>query len=197
MRFVLLFLLAALAAPSFAQNVRPGRLPNERGPRNQTGPRFGVTYLSPGVVDQINDILRDEDDPDNDVIDTPLVTQFGWQFETQTFQAESGLTGVVEFVPLIGGLERGRIFPTFTLIAGARTPTGFEVGVGPNISLTGLGGFDESSNDTGIAAALAIAGGKSFDVGGANVPINAALVLGQSGTRLSLLIGLTTASGRY
>ena len=189
-------LLVLIAAPALAQDVRPGRLPSENGPRNQTGPRFGVTYLSPGVVDQINDVLRDDDDPD-DVISTPLVTQFGWQFETQTFQAESGLTGVIEFVPLIGGLERGRLFPTFTLIAGARTPDGFELGVGPNLSLTGLGGIEQGSDDTGIAAALALAGGKSFDVGGANVPLNAAIVLGQSGARISLLIGLTTASGRY
>ncbi len=195
MRFPLLLLIALLAAPAFAQNVLPGQLPSENGPRRQNGPRFGVTYLAPGVVDRINDVLNDGSD--EDVIQTPLVTQFGWQFETQTFKTDSGLTGVVEFVPLIGGLERGRFFPTFTLIAGARTPGGLEFGVGPNLSLTGLGGVEDSSNETGIAAGLAIVGGQSIDVGGANVPINAAIVLGESGARVSLLIGLTTSSGRY
>ena len=171
--------------------------PVRTGARRQSGPRFGLTYLSPGVVDRINEVLSDGED-DEDVVRTPLTTQFGWQFETQTFQAENGLTGVIEFVPLIGGLERGRFFPTATLIAGARTPSGLEFGVGPNVSLTGLGSIEDGSDDrTGIAVGLALVGGQSIDVGGANVPINGAVVLGESGARISLLIGLTTSRGRY
>ena len=199
MRFLLFALALLLALPATAQDVLPGRAyepPLDVGPRRQNGPRFGVTYLAPGVVERINDAIGPNDDGE-DRFNTPLTTQFGWQFEIPTFQADNGLTGVVEAVPLIGGLERGLFLPTFTFIAGVRTPSGFEVGVGPNLSLTGLASVESSSSESGIAASLAIVAGKSIDVGGANVPINAAIALGESGSRISLLIGLTTSNGRY
>ena len=88
------------------------------------------------------------------------------------------------------------VLPTVTLIAGARTPDGWELGVGPNITLAGLGPV-EGGSGTGIPVSLAFAGGKSLDIGGANVPINGAVVLGESGARISLLVGLTTSVGRY
>lgn len=195
----LLALGLALALPCAAQDARPGRplTGDADGPRRLSGPRIGVTYLSPGVVDRINDALTDPGE--DDVIDVPLTTQFGWQFEVQTFRSQSGaLTGLVELVPLIGGLERGRLFPTFTFLAGVRTRSGFEVGIGPNVSLTGASGvneFDESTS--GIAAGLALAAGQSLEVDGITIPINGAAVLSESGVRLSVLVGLTTSSGRY
>lgn len=202
-----LLLIAVLAtSPLAAQNRPPDvrdvpyapeiRTDNveRNGPRRQSGPRFGVTFLAPGVVDRINERIGDADDPTP--IEVPLTTQFGWQFEVPTFQSESGLTGVIEVVPLIGGLERSLVLPTVTLIAGARTPDGWELGVGPNVTLAGVGPV-EGSDQTGLPVSLAFVGGKSLDLGGAHVPINGAFVLGESGARVSLLIGLTTSVGRY
>jgi len=200
MRLASLVLVLLLAAPAFAQDrpppVRnaPDVLPvDPNGPRRQTGPRFGFTYLAPGVVDRINERVGDADNPEP--FETPITTQFGWQFEVPTFRSESGLTGVLEIVPLVGGLERSLILPTVTLIAGARTPDGWEFGVGPNVTLADVGPVD--GQGTGIPVSLAFVGGKSLDIGGANVPINTAIVVGESGARVSLLIGLTTSSGRY
>ncbi|MEM1057174.1 MAG: hypothetical protein AAGI52_16775 [Bacteroidota bacterium] len=197
LRLLTLLATLLLAGPAFAQDVLPGRLPSEDGPRRLNGPRIGVTYLSPGVVDRINDALTEPGE--DDVIDVPLTTQFGWQFEFQTFQSESGvLTGVAELVPLIGGLERGRLFPTVTFLAGVRTRSGFEVGVGPNISLTGASGVNQfDDDDSSIAAGLALAVGQGVGVDGVTIPINAAAVLSESGVRLSVLVGLTTSRGRY
>ncbi|MEM6326144.1 MAG: hypothetical protein AAF791_03415 [Bacteroidota bacterium] len=196
MRALALALLALVAIPSAAQDVLPGQLPSDDGPQRLSGPRFGVTYLSPGVVDRINDTLTDPGE--EDVIDLPLTTQVGWQFEFQTFQSQSGvLTGVAEIVPLIGGLERGRIFPTVTFLAGVRTRKGFEVGLGPNISLTGASGVNEFNETSGVAAGLALAVGQGLDVDGVSIPFNGALVLSESGVRASLLVGLTTSRGRY
>ena len=185
MRFLFVALAFSFAAPALAQ---------EGAPR-QTGPRFGVTYLGPGIVDAINERLGDADDPEP--FRTPLTTQFGWQFEVPTFQSDGGITGLVEVVPLIGGLERGVALPTITFIAGARTPRGWELGVGPNIAITGVSFVETASSDNGLAFSLALAGGKSLDIGGANVPVNGAVVVGESGLRLSFLVGLTTAAGRY
>ena len=113
----------------------------------------------------------------------PVVTQFGWQFERRMFQAESGLTGVVEWVLLVGGAERGLLLPSATFLAGLRAPGGFEVGVGPNLSVAG--------------AAYALAVGKNNEIGEVNLPVNAAVVLGQDGPRLSLLVGFNVSSSRY
>jgi len=199
MRALLFALILLLTLSVAAQDVLPGRAyepPLEVGPRRQNGPRFGVTYLAPGVVDRINDALGQTDDGGDRFV-TPLTTQFGWQFEIPTFRTESGITGVIEAVPLVGGLERGLFLPTFTFIAGVRTPSGFEVGVGPNLSLTELGSVEVSNNETGIAASLALVAGQRIDVGGANVPVNVAVALGESGARISLLLGLTTSQKRY
>lgn len=188
MRLLLVALLALTAAPVLAQ-------PLQEGPRRQSGPRFGVTHLSPGVVDRINAALAD-DPSDPPRIESPYTTQFGWQFEFQTFQTQS-LTGVLEVVPLVGGLERGLFFPSVTFIAGARTRGGFEVGVGPNLAVTGSGNIDDPERPSGSVFGLAVATGHSFDAGGVNVPVNLAAVLSEGGARISLLVGLNTTSGRY
>ncbi len=112
-----------------------------------------------------------------------MISQFGWQFETRIFQAESGLTGVTEVVVLAGGLERNLVLPSGTFLIGLRTVSGMEVGVGPNLSLAG----------TGYAVAL----GMNNNVGGINLPLNVAAVFGKGGARISLLTGFTLSSSRY
>ena len=170
----------------------PARPP---GPRRLGGPRTGITVLSAGAVRQINDAFDTgycyddqgysracEGGPRIDPA-APVVTQFGWQFETRMFQAESGLTGVAEWVLLAGGIERGLVLPSATFLVGARTPGGFEVGVGPNLSLSGV--------------AYALAAGANYEAGTVSIPVNAAVVLAQGGPRLSLLVGLNMSESRY
>ncbi|MCK7537535.1 MAG: hypothetical protein MZV63_44560 [Marinilabiliales bacterium] len=68
----------------------------------------------------------------------PLITQFGWQFEWRFFSIENGVTGVVEFVALFGGLEQNLFLPSLSIPIGMRTNSGFEFGIGPNLSITGF-----------------------------------------------------------
>lgn len=132
-----------------------------------SGPRFGVTVLSDGIVRKLRT---------NDGISVgQVVTQFGWQFEKQFYSGPSGPTAVTEAVILLGGLEQGVALPSLSWLVGVRTRSGTEFGVGPNI--------------TPVGVALAISGGKTFRVGVLNVPVNLALVPSKSGVRVSLLTG--------
>ena len=105
----------------------------------------------------------------------PFLTQFGWQFETRIFRLASGTAGLVEFVPLIGGLEQGKFIPSLSALVGLRGPKGFEFGLGPNV--------------TPASAGIVLAVGTSFKVEDVNFPVNLAVVPGNGGVRFSLLVG--------
>lgn len=165
------------------------------------GPRVGLTYISSGTTrTRIAEAFNRADI-------TPFVSQFGWQFETRIFTLESGGAGLVEFIPMIGGLEQGLFLPSATGILGFRAANGIEFGVGPSASLAGFG--------------LVMAAGASFKVGKITFPFNVAfspnikkilpdeqvynpstgtydIVPGEttnSGFRLSLLIGFNSRKG--
>jgi hypothetical protein len=126
------------------------------GKLKYSGPRIGLTYLGKGTTrDNIADLF------DRTSI-SPLVSQFGWQFETRFFSNESGSQGLVELIPMIGGLEQGLFLPSLTAIIGFRHFNGFEVGVGPSLSLGG--------------ASVVIAAGTSIRSGNLVFPINLAFV---------------------
>ncbi|WP_201985827.1 hypothetical protein [Hymenobacter rubidus] len=130
------------------------------------GPRVGFTILTPGVLSKAQESIPDLN---------PFLTQFGWQFETRLFRLPNGLSGLVEFVPLVGGLEQGKFLPSLSGLLGIRGAKGFEVGMGPNV--------------TPLGANLVLAVGSSFHSGGINFPVNLAVVPGNGGARVSLMIG--------
>ena len=132
-----------------------------------SGPRIGMTYLSPGVVDQI------KDDFDHDV--NPMISQFGWQFEKRFMSSDTGATAVTEWVVLVGGIDQGVVIPSLTWLIGMRTVGGVEIAAGPNLSAAGTG--------------LAIAAGVTARVGNLNVPFNVAVVPSENGPRFSFLLG--------
>jgi hypothetical protein len=135
-----------------------------------SGPRMGVTFLSDGIVGKLKD--------DASLNISPVVTQFGWQFEKQFYSTENGPTAVTEWVVLVGGLEQGVVLPSVSWLVGMRTMKGAEFGIGPNL--------------TPVGAALAIAAGMTFRAGALNVPVNVAVVPSKSGVRVSLLAGFNT-----
>jgi hypothetical protein len=159
---VVLFVLSAI--PAAAQNLV---LPPSR-PRtvNLSGPRFGMTSLSDGVVEKL--LERGIEAP-------PMISQFGWQVEKAFFTADSGVAAVSEWVVLLGGLEQDVAIPSLTWLVGMRTANGAEFGVGPNITPAGT--------------ALAIAAGVTFRHGFVNIPMNVAIVPSKAGTRVSFLTG--------
>jgi hypothetical protein len=174
-RITTLILLVGLVAPVTA----PAQLapPTADAPTVQPlklgGPRFGLTYLPQGV--------RDAALQDLDVELRPVISQFGWQWETRFFSSE-GITGMSEWVLLVGGLEANQFIPSLSWILGIRTPNGTEVGVGPNIGVSGT--------------ALAVAGGITLQSGPIYLPMNVAIVPGASGVRVSVLSGFIMRPSR-
>ena len=67
-------------------------------------------------------------------------SQFGWHFEHRARASRRGPMFVVETVLLVGGVERQMFLPSGSLIFGARTPGGFEFGLGPSVALGGPNG---------------------------------------------------------
>jgi hypothetical protein len=148
------------------------------------GPRIGLTYLSQGSNRQF--------------VGAPVVSQFGWQFETRIFKLADGSGALFEVIPLIGGLDRGKFLPSISTIFGYRLANGIEFGVGPNLSLSGVG--------------LVYAIGFSFKSGNVTFPINIAFAPSTNnflyeeydpnfnptddykytGSRLSLIIGFNS-----
>jgi len=153
--------LVLAATPAFSQ-----MLPPPARSVSLSGPRIGLTFLSPGVVDALRE---------NEIHVAPVISQFGWQFERQFFSASRGVSAVTEAVVLLGGLEQSVAIPSLSWMVGLRTRNGTEFGVGPNITPAG--------------AALAIAGGMTFRAGVLNVPVNVAVVPSKAGMRVSVLTG--------
>jgi len=125
------------------------------------GPRVGVTFLKDGSAR----------------------TQFGWHSENQATPGSRGPWFLVERVILIGGVERSEFIPTGTVVFGVRTPSSFEFGIGPSLTISAQG----------ASTAVVLAAGQTLYYGGVRVPINVALAVsqrdGQSAVRVTLISG--------
>ena len=138
--------------------------------RDLSGPRLGFTFVPPG-----SELARKLND--NKVY--PVISQFGWHFEYAIVPEGGGPSFVIEFIPMIGGVESPVIIPSASLAMGIRFPNGFEFGLGPNVILT----------NTGPKQALLIAGGKSIDYSGVQIPLNVAIAANRDGLRMSFIVG--------
>ncbi len=143
--------------------------------RNMGGPRFGVTYVA-GNGELYQSLER------QDV--GRVISQFGWHFETQVIPEGGGPQFVVQFVPMIAGVEYGKFVPGATLAMGIRMPRGWEVGMGPNVVAS-----KKEDNKTTARSSLIIAIGKSINYGGVSLPINLAMSMAPEGNRYSLVFG--------
>lgn len=162
----------AFAAPAFAQSVLTP--PPIVHTVDLSGPRFGLTFLSEGIVKELHD--------NRDLDLHPTITQFGWQFERQFLTKGTGVTAVSEYVVLLGGLDQSVAIPSLSWLVGMRTRSGAEFGVGPNITPAGVG--------------LVIAVGVTYRVGAMNIPVNFALVPSKYGQRISVLTGFNMRNRR-
>lgn len=162
------------------------------------GPRIGVTYISPGTS---ADYLLGEGKK-------TVITQFGWQFEGRIFTVDGGLSGIVEFIPLVGGVEQGMFIPSASLMIGLRggVKNTFEFAMGPNFSVV-----PDYRGNKNASVGLVIAAGSSFTKGNINFPVNLAFIpsvgskesvlntdgtytdkIFQTGWRLSLVVGFNS-----
>lgn len=165
--------------------------------RKYGGPRVGVTLVGPGAY---RDLLNYEGKRN-------IYSQFGWQFEKRMFTTKTGISGMVEFVPMIGGIDMGKFIPSISALIGVRTKKGIEVGVGPNAAVYGVKnaqGYYKTSTSFGIV----IAAGMSFKSDKVYFPVNLAFIPSvgktanvvqpdgttkrekyQTGAKISLLVG--------
>jgi hypothetical protein len=158
-----LVLTALMCAPAAGQT-----LPPIAKTADLSGPRFGLTLLSEGVIDELGK---------RDIQVGPHISQFGWQFEKQFFTKGGPVTMVTEWVALVGGLEQSVALPSLSWMVGVRTRDGAEFGIGPNITPAGT--------------ALVLATGMTFRAGAVNIPVNVAVVPSKVGARVSLLTGFS------
>jgi len=137
------------------------------------GPRCGMVYISasPGSTFLNGDLLLDDiyDGVSNydDIAKGAITSLYGWQFESR-FADGGNVTGIVEWIALVGGMEKGKFLPSLSSMVGARTASGFEFALGPNLSLSGVG--------------MVFGVGYNFKSGKLNIPVNIAFVPGRKGT---------------
>ncbi len=134
------------------------------------GPRFGFTVFTGDVA-----AYREAQGLQ------PIMSQFGWQFETQMVSTETGNQALMEWLILLGGLEEDETSISLAWMTGYRLYNGIEFGVGPNFNAN-LG--DQSTN-TSMVMAL----GATLPFGGLYVPLNFAVSFSDGGPRITTLLG--------
>ena len=159
-------LLVALASPLHAQT--GAQAPPPARVVSLSGPRFGITMLSPGVVSKLKE---------NSIDVGTAISQFGWQSEKQFYGKQGGVAALNEWVFLLGGLDQSVAIPSLSWLVGLRTQEGAEFGIGPNVTPAGV--------------ALAVAAGMTIRTGILNIPMNFAVVPTKAGTRVTMLTGFT------
>jgi len=129
------------------------------------GPRVGLTYISEGTV-------RDYFD---DKSKNPFIMQFGYQFETRLFTADDGTSALLEFVPIVGGIDQGLFLPSVSILTGLRNATdakiSLEFAIGPNFSVT-----RDYNGDAVGSVGLVIGFGTNIKKSNINFPITVVLV---------------------
>jgi len=132
------------------------------------GPRVGVTMITAGSLASVirgdvpffSDEVREEWTGATGKYGA-AISQYGWQWESR-FADGGEVTGIVEWIALVGGMEKGMFLPSVSSMVGVRTAKGVEFAVGPNLSLGGI--------------AMVIAAGYNFKFGKLNLPVNIAYV---------------------
>ena len=175
MIFTLLFVALALgtdAASAQTQGpaARNAEMVREVPRRHLNGPRFGFTVFTGDVADR-----RDQADLE------PIMTQFGWQWETQLIATPNGSQALMEWVLLVGGMEQDEFNLSLGWLAGYRLENGLEFGVGPNLS------YSVDSEET--TSSMIFAFGSTLPFGDLYLPINFALSVAKGGPRMTALIG--------
>ena len=132
------------------------------------GPRLGVTFISPGpIADFLHDGFDfDGEDEQHGTTGPAITTLYGWQWESRFADGGGQIVGIVEWIVLVGGMEKGMFLPSASSIIGARMDNGLEFGVGPNLSLSGIG--------------MVFGMGYNFKSGNLNLPINISVIPGRA-----------------
>lgn len=177
---------------------------------NLSGPRMGATLLT-GEAQKIMSAPRKDGGFDG----FPVMSQFGYQFETQ-YLNEGNFQALVEFIPMITGIDQGRFIPSLTLLNGFRNNlNGWEIAFGPTVGTTQVakGYYDkkgiwrlekdleeeelkpdiiermDSRGYVKITSGWVFAVGKTFRSGKLNIPVNAFVIPSKNTTRIGVSFG--------
>ena len=139
------------------------------------GPRIGAVYISTSPTSSflngthtVEDLVDGLPEDYNDLAKETLTTLYGWQWENR-FADGGDVTGVVEWIVLVAGMEKGKFLPSVSSMVGARTASGLEFAIGPNLSLGGI--------------SMVFGAGYNLKSGNLNIPVNIAFVPGRKGTQ--------------
>jgi hypothetical protein len=160
------------------------------------GPRLGFTFISAGLIADVlhkGFYFNGGSDGRYGSTGPAFTTLYGWQWESRFADGGEDVVGIVEWIVLVGGMEQGIFLPSASSIIGARTGNGLEFGVGPNLSLSGIG--------------MVFGIGYNFKSGNLNLPVNISVIPGRtmeatdnsdytedkyefnSGTRVAITVG--------
>ena len=138
------------------------------------GPKIGITMVQSGAFASIlrKDVGMFTDEVKEEWTGSTgkygaVMLQYGWQWESR-FADGGNVTGIVEWIALVGGMEKGYFLPSVSSMVGLRNSKGIEFTVGPELSLGGI--------------AMLIGAGYNFKFGELNVPVSITYVPNQNRT---------------
>ena len=132
------------------------------------GPRIGMTLITAGpVADFLHEGFDFDENDRYGSTGSAFTTQYGWQWESRFADGGGEIIGIVEWIVLVAGMEQGKFLPSATSIIGARTNKGLEFGVGPNLSLSGVGmvfgvGYNFKSGNLNLPVSISFIPGKAM-----------------------------------
>ncbi len=132
------------------------------------GIRLGFGYFSPKFIKTL------EDPNDREI--SPLVSQFGLQFEKTIFTEANRPLVVLQLIPMIAGLDQDVAITTVSGIIGIRTKKGLELGMGPTVLDSG-----------GTSVAYTIGFTREYE--GMDIPFTLMAIPSRDGLQTSLLTG--------
>ncbi len=93
---------------------------------------------------------------------SPITFQFGYQMEIQ-YIGQGNFQALVEFLPMITGLDQGKVIPSLTILNGLReNRLGIELAFGPTFLLTKKAdGYYDEKNNWQLASEWNSQGGKN------------------------------------
>jgi len=164
------------------------------------GPRIGMTLITAGpVADFLHEGFDFDENDRYGSTGSAFTTQYGWQWESRFADGGGEIIGIVEWIVLVAGMEQGKFLPSATSIIGARTNKGLEFGVGPNLSLSGVGmvfgiGYNFKSGKLNLPVNIAFMPGRKMK--GTMYEFNPATQINEetnydynSGARISIMVG--------
>jgi TolB-like protein len=159
---------------------------------NLSGPRMGYSFF----LGKTADILA-LPKAEGGFNASPTFFQMGYQFEKQ-YLSEGKWQALVEFIPLISGLDQGLFIPSLSILNGIRSNVnGLEFAIGPTFTANKrLEDRLDSRGEFKLSTNVVIAAGFSLKSGKLNIPINAYFVPAKDDLRLGISFGFNTRNNR-